>query len=132
MALQTEVAFDVLAVVYSDCDYIKLTDQSSWHGKAVKDALDTSSTNVKYVGKKLMRKTIVTDVGQYQYNDSENPQLQVGDERTFIFEGEHPGPFYIKGEYCLSKKFDRPSCQPKKIKSLMGEIISSLKKVMGL
>ena len=33
MALQTEDAFDMLAVVYLHCDYIKLTDQSSGHGK---------------------------------------------------------------------------------------------------
>ena len=36
MALQTEDAFGMLAVVYPNCDYIKLTDQTSGHGKKLR------------------------------------------------------------------------------------------------
>ena len=131
MALQTEDAFDVLAIIYPHCDVIKLTDQSSGHGKAVKDALDATLMNVNYGGKKFMKKTTVTDVGKYFYNDADNPQLKVGDEQILTFEGNHPGPFYLSAESKVLNKFDRASGQKRKIKKTIDEIVTLLESEHG-
>ena len=127
MALQTEDAFDVLAIIYPHCDIVKLTDQSSGHGKAVKDALDASLMNVRYGGKNFMRDSTVTNVGCHMYNDEDNPQLQLGQKQELTFRGDHKGPFYLKGETRLNCKFDRASGKRKKKKKTKAEILTMLK-----
>ena len=116
MALQTEDAFDVLSIVYPHCDFIKLTDQSSGHGKAVKDGLEVSNMNVYYGGKNFMRKTSVTNVGNFFYDDAEDPQLNLGDEQDLVFKADDKGPFYVAKNIRDNCKHDRASGKRKRKK----------------
>ena len=128
MALQIEDMFDVLAVIYPHCDYVLLMDQSSGHGRSVKDALDASSMNVKYGGDSNMRKTRVTNVGNYFYNDIENPQLQINDEQEMKFTGNHKGPFYLKTEEQELSKLPQPSGKRKERNLTIADILVTLKR----
>ena len=100
MALQMEDAADVLGVVYPECDIMFLMNQSSGHGKAAKGAIEVGKLNKLWGGTTdavcQMRNTIVREVGVYNYNDDNNPQLQVNDVQKLTFQDIDKGPFYVK------------------------------------
>ena len=100
MSLQMEDAADVLSVVYPECDIVFLMDQSSGHGKAAKGSIEVSKLNKMWGGTtdgvSEMRDTIVKEVGEQNYKDVENPQLEVNDIQKLTFEESDKGPFYIK------------------------------------
>ena len=99
MVLQIEDAIDVLSVVYPHCDVLFLMDQSSGHGKVAKGAIEVSKLNKNWGGNASavcqMNDTIVKEVGEFNYSDAENPQLEVNDVQTLTFKPSDKSPFYV-------------------------------------
>ena len=100
MALQIEDVLDILSVKYPNFDFLILMDQSSGHGKSLKEGLNALSMGVKYGGSQpKMRDTKIKEVGPYRRI------LNVGDVQKMVFTENDTGPFYLKNP--SSRKYDR-------------------------
>ena len=135
MALQMEDAADVLGVVYPECDIMFLMDQSSGHGKAAKGAIEVGKLNKLWGGNTYavsqIRDTIVREVGVYNYNDDNNPQLQVNDVQKLTFQEIDKGPFYVKEPQRTETKYPVPSTNKKYIYNT-SELLELLKQKINI
>ena len=99
MALQNEDAFDVLSVVFPNCDFVLLMDQSSGHGKRRQGGLDANNMNMFGRGKKeKMRETMVPENGPHPYT---HPK---GEPQCMQFKATDPGPFYLSAQKRIERK----------------------------
>jgi len=91
MSLQIEDIFDVVSIVYPNCDFLVLMDQSSGHGKKMHNGLNATPMSAKYGGAQpKMRNTVINEVGPYQ------PHLNVGDTQQMVFSESDEGPYYLQ------------------------------------
>ena len=131
MVLQIEDAIDVTSVVYPHCDVMFLMDQSSGHGKAAKGSIEVSKLNKFWGGStnavREMKDTIIKEVGTYNYNDTENPQLQINDVQKLQFSPSDKGPFYLKEPKRTQEKIPAPAGKKRKYKYNIAEILKKLK-----
>ena len=130
MSLQIEDAVDVLSIVYPQCDIVFLMDQSSGHGKAAKDAIVVRELNKTWGGVsdavEKMRDSIVREVGEYRYNDVDNPQLQVNSSQKLMFLPSDKGPFYVKEPKRSNTKTPQPKGTKRKYKYKNVELLNIL------
>ena len=100
MALQNEDVFDVLSVVFPNCDFVLLMDQSSGHGKRRQGGLDANNMNMFWGGKKeKMRETMVPENGPHPHtHPKDEPQCMQ-------CKATDPGPFYLSAQKRIERKY---------------------------
>jgi hypothetical protein len=126
MSLQLEDVVDCLVILYPDCDFVFLFDQSSGHAKKRKDGLNAAVMNVQWGGKQpLMRPTVLVEgcLGLHQ------AQIQLGKEQSMVFTDQDAGPFNMSADERENRKRDRPKAGNKRKKKhkTIDELMSEFK-----
>jgi hypothetical protein len=125
MALQTEDLVDCLQVLYPAHDILFLFDQSSGHAKKRQDGLNVVDMNLYWGGsQKKKRDTIIEEgcLGQY------NSILKIGDTQQLTYADDDDGPFHLKPDEQILRKYDKVVGRvnkPKTKSEILQELIDS-------
>ena len=103
-------------------DFLFLMDQSSGHGRMRDAALNANNMSIRFGGKQgMLRKTRLRDIGPYQ------KILSIGNKQSMIFEDGDQGPFYLKLEDQVCRKYDQFKGRMKIIKKTKRQLMDELK-----